>query len=53
MRKNYRVLKASKRTGVQRNKHYHFETIHMYGRDFRMLVRTRDGAVKIKFAGAE
>lgn len=49
MRKNYRVLKASSRGRVQRGREFQVEQIHMFGRDFTIIARRRNGKIVVSF----
>jgi len=43
LRKNYRVLKASSRGRVNKYREFQVEHMHMFGRDFTVIVRRRNG----------
>lgn len=49
MRKNYRVLKASSRGRVQRFREFQVERFHMYGKDFTVIARRRNGKMVVSF----
>jgi hypothetical protein len=49
MRKNYRVLKSSSRGRVNRHHEFQVEQIHMFGRDFTIIVRRRNGKMVASF----
>jgi hypothetical protein len=43
MRKNHRVLKASSRGRVNKYREFQVEQMHIFGRDFTVISRRRNG----------